>query len=112
VIDGLEAHESVALEYDIDTIAERSGVIAKTGDRLPTITPIPPPCVSGTQRQSKNIRTGRFGGPASLLRPQSKTSGGAQWNYLAGWAFAANKFRRAKEDPRIHDSALPERAGS
>ena len=27
-----------------------------------------------------------------VITPNPKTSGGARWNYLAAWAFAAEKF--------------------
>jgi sulfate/thiosulfate-binding protein len=100
VIDGLEAHVvTLALEYDIDTIAQRSGVIAKNWrSRLPyNSTPYTSTIVFLVRKGNpKNIKDwdDLVKPGISVVTPNPKTSGGAQWNYLAGWAFAANKFQK------------------
>ncbi len=99
VIDGLEAHViTLALSYDIDTIAEKAGVIAKNWQsRLPH---------NSTPYTSTIVFLVRKGNPKgikdwddlvkpgiSVITPNPKTSGGARWIYLAAWAFASNKFQ-------------------
>ena len=100
VIDGLEAHVvTLALEYDIDTIVKQSGVITKNWrSQLP---------YNSAPYTSTIVFLVRKGNPKhikdwddlvqpgiSVVTPDPKTSGGARWNYLAGWAFAANKFQK------------------
>jgi len=107
VIDGLEAHVvTLASEYDIDSIAIQSGVIAKNWrSRLP---------YNSTPYTSSIVFLVRKGNPKnikdwddlvkpgiSVVTPDPKTSGGARWNYLAGWAFAANKFQ--KDEKKIRE---------
>lgn len=107
VIDGLEAHVvTLALEYDIDAIAEKSGVIAKNWrSRLPhNSTPYTSTIVFLVRKGNpKNIKDwddlARQG--ISVVTPNPKTSGGARWNYLAAWAFASHKFQ--KDEKKIQD---------
>jgi len=96
VIDGLEADvTTLALAYDIDEIADR-GLLAKDWQkRLPD---------NASPYTSTIVLLVRKGNPkgikdwADLIRsdvkvitPNPKTSGGARWNYLAAWGYAARK---------------------
>lgn len=94
VIDGLPADVvTLALAYDIDNIAARSGRLPVDWQaRLPNnSTPYSSTIVLLVRKGNpKNIR-----GWADLVRPglrvitpNPKTSGGARWNYLAAWAHA------------------------
>ena len=98
VIDGLPADVvTLALAYDIDVVAERSGKIpANWQSRLPN---------NSSPYTSTIVFLVRKGNPKKIrdwddlvrdgvevITPNPKTSGGARWNYLAAWAFAAEKF--------------------
>jgi sulfate/thiosulfate-binding protein len=97
VIDGLEADVvTLALAYDIDQIADKSGLIpADWQKRLPN---------NSSPYTSTIIFLVRKGNPkriedwpdlahpgVSVITPNPKTSGGARWNYLAAWG---NALRR------------------
>ena len=97
VIDGLEADVvTLALAYDIDVIAEKSGLLpADWQQRLPhNSTPYTSAIVllvrkgnpKGIRDWDDLIREG-----TSVITPNPKTSGGARWNYLAAWAYALEK---------------------
>jgi len=94
VIDGLEADVvTLALAYDIDQIAEKSGLLpADWQRRLPN---------NSSPYTSTIILLVRKGNPKrikdwpdlarpgiSVVTPNPKTSGGARWNYLAAWGYA------------------------
>jgi len=94
VIDGLEAHVvTLALAYDIDEIAARSGWLPKNWQsRLPH---------NSSPYTSTIVFLVRKGNPKGIqdwgdlvkedvqvITPNPKTSGGARWNYLAAWAWA------------------------
>lgn len=94
VIDGLEADVvTLALSYDIDEIAERSGLIDKGWQaRLPN---------NSAPYTSTIVFLVRKGNPKGIhdwsdlvkdgvqvITPNPKTSGGARWNYLAAWGYA------------------------
>lgn len=98
VMDGLKADVvTLALSYDIDAIAKKTGLIAKDWQsRLPH---------NSTPYTSTIVFLVRKGNPKaiknwddlvkpsiSVITPNPKTSGGARWNYLAAWAYAENKF--------------------
>jgi sulfate transport system substrate-binding protein len=98
VIDGLKADVvTLALEADIDAIAQKTGKIpADWKGRLPN---------SSSPYTSTIVFLVRKGNPKrvndwddlvrpgiQVITPYPKTSGGARWNYLAAWAFAARKF--------------------
>ena len=98
VIDGLDADVvTLAMESDIDAIAKNSGKIpADWRKRLPN---------NSAPYTSTMVFLVRKGNPKSLkdwddlvkpgvqvITPNPKTSGAARWNYLAAWAFAAEKF--------------------
>jgi sulfate transport system substrate-binding protein len=107
VIDGLEADVvTLALAYDIDAIAEKAKLLpADWQKRLPQ---------NSTPYTSTIVFLVRKGNPkgikdwddlakpgVAVITPNPKTSGGAQWNYLAAWEFARRKNggsdARAKE---------------
>ena len=98
VIDGLEADVvTLALAYDIDQIAEKGKLLpADWQKRLPK---------NSTPYTSTIVFLVRKGNPkairdwddlikpgVSVITPNPKTSGGAQWNYLAAWEFARQKY--------------------
>jgi sulfate/thiosulfate-binding protein len=94
VIDGLEADVvTLALAYDIDAIAERTGSIpAAWQQRLahnsaPYTSTIVFLVRKGNPRGIKDwgdlIKPG-----VEVITPNPKTSGGARWNYLAAWSYA------------------------
>jgi sulfate transport system substrate-binding protein len=94
VIDGLEADVvTLALAYDIDAIAEKSGKLpADWQKRLPH---------NASPYTSTIVFLVRKGNPKAIkdwgdlvkpgievITPNPKTSGGARWNYLAAWGYA------------------------
>jgi len=98
VIEGLNADVvTLALAADIDAIAAKTGKIAPDWQkRLPN---------NASPYTSTIILLVRKGNPkgikdwddlvkpgVSVITPNPKTSGGARWNYLAAWGFAAKKF--------------------
>ncbi len=97
VIDGLEADVvTLALAYDIDAIAEKTGLFPKQWQqRLPH---------NSSPYTSTIVFLVRKGNPkaihdwddlvkpgVSVITPNPKTSGGARWNYLAAWGYALRK---------------------
>lgn len=98
VIDGLEADiVTLALEADIDAIAERSGRLpANWKSRLPS---------NSSPYTSTIVFLVRKGNPkgikdwddlvkpgVAVITPNPKTSGGARWNVLAALAWAKDKY--------------------
>jgi sulfate/thiosulfate-binding protein len=107
VIDGLSADVvTLALAGDIDAIAEKSHKIATDWQpRLPN---------NSTPYTSTIVLLVRKGNPKGIhdwddlikpgiavITPNPKTSGGARWNFLAAWAYAADKFHG--DDGKIRD---------
>ncbi len=98
VIEGLPADVvTPALAYDVDMIAERSGMLPTNWQqRLPhNSAPYTSTIVFLVRRGNpKAIRDwddlARPG--VGVITPNPKTSGGARWNYLAAWAWAAEQF--------------------
>src|SRR5213080_2821589 len=97
VIDGLEADVvTLALAYDIDAIAEQARLLpADWQKRLPN---------NSSPYTSTIVFLVRKGNPKGIkdwgdlvqpglqvITPNPKTSGGARWNYLAAWGYAAEK---------------------
>jgi len=93
VIDGLEADVvTLALGYDIDAIAEKTGKIpADWQSRLP---------YNSSPYTSTIVFLVRAGNPKGIrdwsdlvrsdvkvITPNPKTSGGARWNFLAAWGY-------------------------
>lgn len=98
VIEGLEADVvTLALEADIDAIAEKTGKIpANWRGRLPN---------NNAPYTSTIVFLVRKGNPKDIqdwgdlirdgievITPNPKTSGGARWNFLAAWAWAEKQF--------------------
>lgn len=98
VIDGLEADVvTLALAYDIDALAEHGGLVPKDWQkRLPQ---------NSAPYTSTIVFLVRKGNPKAIkdwddlarpgigvITPNPKTSGGARWNYLAAWGYAARKY--------------------
>lgn len=98
VIDGLEADVvTLALANDINAIAEKAKLLPeKWQQRL---------ALNSTPYTSTIIFLVRKGNPkgikdwddlarpgVAVITPNPKTSGGAQWNYLAAWQFGKRKF--------------------
>lgn len=97
VIDGLEADVvTLALAYDIDAIAEKGRLLAPDWQKklphnsAPYTSTIVFLVRKGNPKNIKDwsdlVRPG-----VSVITPNPKTSGGARWNYLAAWAYAARK---------------------
>jgi sulfate transport system substrate-binding protein len=98
VIDGLEADVvTLALARDIDAIAEKGKLLPTDWQkRLP---------LASTPYTSTIVLLVRKGNPkgikdwddlvkegVSVITPNPKTSGGAQWNYLSAWHYAEQKY--------------------
>jgi sulfate/thiosulfate-binding protein len=98
VIDGLEADiVTLALAYDIDALAAHGGLVPNDWQkRLPD---------NSAPYTSTIVFLVRKGNPKGIrdwddlakpgvgvITPNPKTSGGARWNYLAAWGFAAKKY--------------------
>ena len=98
VIDGLDADVvTLALAYDIDAIAEKSGLLGKDWQaKLPdNSSPYTSTIVFLVRKGNpKNIKDwGDLAKPGvSVITPNPKTSGGARWNYLAAWGYALKKW--------------------
>ena len=98
VIEGLRADvATLALAYDIDVIAEKSGLLSKDWQsKLPNNSAPYNSAIVFLVRKGnpKNIRD--WGDLArkniSVITANPKTSGGARWNYLAAWGYAQNHF--------------------
>ena len=97
VIDGLEADVvTLALAYDIDALAVQAQLVPPDWQkRLPSnSTPYTSTIVFLVRKGNpKNIRDwADLARPGiSVITPSPKTSGGARWNYLAAWAWAAKQ---------------------
>ncbi|WP_408906211.1 sulfate ABC transporter substrate-binding protein [Roseomonas marmotae] len=93
VIDGLQADVvTLALAYDIDAIAKAGLMAADWQSRLPqNSAPYTSTIVFLVRKGNpKGLRDwGDLVKPGvSVITPNPKTSGGARWSYLAGWAWA------------------------
>lgn len=106
VIDGVDADVvTLALAGDIDAIADKARLLPVDWQkRLP---------LASTPYTSTIVFLVRKGNPkgvkdwddlvkpgVAVITPNPKTSGGAQWNYLAAWEFAKRKYggdAKAKE---------------
>jgi sulfate transport system substrate-binding protein len=98
VIDGLDADVvTLALAYDIDQIAARSGLIAPDWQRR-----LPYHSAPYTSTIVFLVRAGNPKGihdwddlaraGLQVVTPNPKTSGGARWNYLAAWGWALRRW--------------------
>ncbi len=94
VIDGLQADVvTLALAYDIDEIGQRAGLFpADWQKRLPNNSAPYTSTIVFLVRKGNPKRIKDWGDLVrpgiSVITPNPKTSGGARWNYLAGWAWA------------------------
>ena len=97
VIDGLDADVvTLALAYDIDELHQKAGLLpADWQTRLPNnSSPYTSTIVflvrkgnpKGIKDWSDLVRSG-----VAVVTPNPKTSGGARWNYLAAWGYAARQ---------------------
>ncbi len=112
VIAGLDAAVvTLALAADIDAIAAETGKIPKdwqkrlANNSSPYTSTIVFLVRKGNPRQIKDwddlVKPG-----VQIVTPNPKTSGGARWNYLAAWAFAAEKSGGDDEKTRAFMTAL------
>jgi sulfate/thiosulfate transport system substrate-binding protein len=107
VIDGLDADVvTLALSADIDAIAKATKKLPDNWQaRLPN---------NSSPYTSTIVFLVRKGNPKGIkdwddlakpgiqvITPNPKTSGGARWNYLAAWGYAAKKF--AGDDQKVRD---------
>ncbi|CAN5501990.1 sulfate ABC transporter substrate-binding protein [soil metagenome] len=94
VIDGLEADVvTLALAYDIDEISDNKLLAANWQSKLPDrSSPYTSTIVFLVRKGNpKGIKDwGDLVKPGvGIITPNPKTSGGARWNYLAAWGYAA-----------------------
>lgn len=109
VIDGLEADVvTLALANDINAISEKAKLLPEDWQkRLP---------LNSTPYTSTIVFLVRKGNPkgikdwndlarpgVAVITPNPKTSGGAQWNYLAAWEFGKRHFGEAKAKEFVSD---------
>lgn len=98
IIDGLEGDvASLALAYDIDAIADKTGIISAdwqgrlSHNSAPYTSTIVFLVRKGNPKGIKDwgdlIKPG-----VEVITPNPKTSGGARWNLLAGWAWAKANY--------------------
>lgn len=112
VIDGLEAQVvTLALSADIDAIRENTGKIPEDWQaRLPH---------NSSPYTSTIVFLVREGNPKGIedwddlvaegiqvITPNPKTSGGARWNFLAGWGWALKEFGGDEDKARDYVAAL------
>ena len=112
VIDGLEADVvTLALAADIDAIAAISKKLpANWQQRLPN---------NSAPYTSTIVFLVRKGNPklikdwddlvkpgVQVITPNPKTSGGARWNYLAAWGYAAEKFNKDETKVKAFVAAM------
>src|SRR3989338_7978714 len=103
VVDGLEADVvTLALAYDIDSIAEKSGYISRDWQKnLPDkSTPYTSTIVFLVKKGNpKNIKDwDDLAKPGiAVITPNPKISGGARWNYLAAWGYALEKWNNDED---------------
>lgn len=98
VIDGLQADVvTLALAYDIDVIADKAQLLPANwqtklaNNSSPYTSTIVFLVRKGNPKNIKDwddlVKQG-----IQVITPNPKTSGGARWNYLAAWSYAAQKF--------------------
>jgi len=112
VIDGLPADVvTLALAADVDALYDNAKLLPQDWQkRLPdNSAPYTSTIVflvrKGNPQHIKDwddlVKTG-----VSVITPNPKTSGGARWNYLAAWGFAAKKFDGDEAKVKAFISAL------
>ncbi len=112
VIDGLQADVvTLALAWDIDAIAQKSGLLPKEWAKL-----LPH---QSSPYTSTIVFLVRKGNPKAIadwedlvkpgvqvITPNPKTGGGARWNYLAAWGAALKRGGGDKAKARAYVKAL------
>jgi sulfate transport system substrate-binding protein len=112
VIDGLGADVvTLALAYDIDAIAEKSGALPKDWQsKLPyNSAPYTSAIVFLVRKGNpKNIHDWNdlIRPDVKVVTPNPKTSGGARWNYLAAWGYAMKQHSGDEEKAKAFVAAL------
>ncbi len=111
VIDGLEADVvTLALAADVDAIASQGLVAADWQKRLPqNSAPYTSTIVFLVRKGNpKGIRDWNdLAKPGvSVITPNPKTSGGAQWNYLAAWGYQLGKTDKSEAKAKEFVAAL------
>jgi len=112
VIDGLEADVvTLALAYDIDAIAEKSGLIPKDWQsRLDHKSSPYTSTIVFLVRKGNPKRITDWDdlikGDVAVITPNPKTSGGARWNYLAAWGHSLKKS--LGDFAKLEDASKPE----
>ena len=116
VIDGLDADVvTLALAYDVDAIRQAGAIGPDWLLRLPN---------NSAPYTSTIVFLVRAGNPkqirdwddlakpgVSVITPNPKTSGGARWNYLAAWGYAARKSGSQDQALEFVARPVPQRAG-
>jgi sulfate/thiosulfate transport system substrate-binding protein len=98
VMDGLQADiVTLALAFDIDAIAEKSGLLPKNWQsRLPNNSAPYTSTIVFLVRKGNPKRIRDWNDLArpgvSVITPNPKTSGGARWNYLAAWGYGLKQY--------------------
>ena len=111
VIEGVEADVvTLALAYDVDEIS-RAGLIDSNwqSEFKENSSPYTSTIVFLVRKGNpKNIKDwdDLIKDDVSVITPNPKTSGGARWNYLAAWAYAAHKNNRDQEAAKDFVSKL------
>lgn len=112
VIDGLRADVvTLALAYDIDAIADKSGLVEKDwqskfpNDSAPFTSTVVFLVRKGNPKSIHDWNDITRPG-VSVITANPKTSGGARWIYLAAWGYALRKNRNDETKAREFVSAL------
>lgn len=116
VMEGLEADiVTLALQSDIDIIAERAKLIAPDWRaRLPNNSSPYTSTIVFLVRKGNPKGIQDWGdlvkGDVEIVTPNPKTSGGARWNYLAAWAWANKEFGGDEQKIRDYIAEIYRRA--
>ena len=112
IIDGLEADlVTLALAYDIDVIAEKTGLLGKNWQSQRSNNSAPYTSIivflvrkgnpKGVKDWDDLVKPG-----VSIITPNPKTSGGARWNFLAAWGYALKQSGGDEKAARDFVTAL------
>ncbi len=109
VIDGLEADVvTLALANDINAIAEKAKLLPEDWQKRLSLNSTPYTSTiiflvrKGNPKGIKNWDDLARAG-VSVITPNPKTSGGAQWNYLAAWEYGKRRFGEDKAKDFVRD---------
>jgi len=112
IIDGLEADlVTLGLAYDIDVIAEKTGLLGKNWQSQRSNNSAPYTSIivflvrkgnpKGVKDWDDLVKPG-----VSIITPNPKTSGGARWNFLAAWGYALKQSGGDEKAARDFVTAL------